>query len=126
MPVPTRIRNEFPTIANAIVNYQIAYFEENGRYWQGIRTHEIAPTDGRTEVPIKTRRPSDQAEDWSAISLPNSMDVALEVHTYDGPNGKGYIIFGECIIDGEVWRRAINFGPETYRDSDWIVINVNT
>lgn len=91
------------------------------RYWQGIWTHASPPADGTNIAPDKSRKPTDQAEDWNAVSvtLPSTMPLRVAVDVYAGPAGPGYVLMGELAIGNQVWRRAINVGPENRRSHDW-------
>lgn len=105
----------------ALVPVQADYLAAHGRYWQGVRSHPVTPSDGEKTAPDRTRRPTDQAESWedAAVPLPASMEIATAVDVYDGPGGHGYVVVGEIAIAGRRWRRAIGVGPEA-RSHDWV------
>lgn len=48
-----------------------------------------------------------------------SEGLGYEVSVYDGPNGKGYLIREERVVDGKTEQKTTNVGPETYRENDW-------
>lgn len=109
-------------VAANLVAVQPGYLATHRRYWQGIRSHAITPKDGAKAAPDKKRKPTDQAEDWTAanIALPASMEIAVTVNVYQTPrNGWGYEVMGEIEIGGRLWRRCVNIGPEKYRAADW-------
>lgn len=41
------------------------------------------------------------------------------VDVYEGPQGIGYVVNYEVQRAGKPFRKAINQGPETFRDQDW-------
>jgi len=92
-----------------------------GRFFQGLKTPATTPADGASGAPDKTRRPSDQAENWNDanVTLPAQMQCSVEVHVYQGPQGWGYVIIGEVGAGGKKYHKAINVGPESHRSHDW-------
>lgn len=113
-------------VANSIGPLQADYQTQHGHYWQGLRTHGLLPKDGAAAAPDKSRKPSDQVEDWNAagVSLPSTMVVAVQVDNYDGPSGQGYVVIAEVELAGRVWRRALGIGPEA-RSHDWQKVSLD-
>lgn len=106
-------------VVSQLVAYQTDYARTHaGRFWQGIRTHPVLPVDGNETAPDKTRKPTDQAEDWSGITLSANMLIAVEVHTHRGPAGDGYTVFGWIKIGERTWQRAVGVGAHA-TTSDW-------
>lgn len=54
------------------------------------------------------------------LDLPTELMADLRVDVYQGPDGPGFVVMAETIHNGIVWRRAVNVGPESWRESDWI------
>lgn len=101
---------------------QSAYLKKNGRYWQGLRTHDDLPKDGERKPAQLKRRPSDQPEDWEAFGFSlGAVEASFRVDTYDGPKGKGYTVTTEVEIEGKAYARVVNFGPEAHREAAWHV-----
>ena len=102
---------------------QVAYLAKNGRYWQGLETHEQTPTGGTARAPTLSRRPTDQAESWSdeGYSIP-SRSFSFEVNVYAGPEGHGYDLVCRFRDAGGTWQRTISFGPELSRGHAWLFI----
>lgn len=102
-------------------NRQTAYLGARGRYFQGIKTHVVTPADGDETAPDLTGRPTDQAETWTGagFNLPATLPMALQIDTYDGPQGKGYVGILWVQIGGQLWRRSAQVGPETWRARAW-------
>lgn len=102
-------------------NRQAAYLGTHGRYFQGIKTHAVTPADGDETAPALTRRPTDQTENWSdaGFNLPATLPMALQIDTYDGPQGKGFVAVLTVQIDGQLWRRSAQVGPELWRGGVW-------
>jgi hypothetical protein len=100
---------------------EAAFLSGRGRYFQGLRTPVLTPVDGGERVPDSTRKPTDQAQSWAdaGFSLPATMPMSLEIHTYDGPGGKGYVAVVEVEFNGRIWRRAQQHGAETWRSHGW-------
>ena len=90
-----------------------------GSYWQGLSTPTTIPNDGNKTAPDKSRRPSDQLEDWSAITLPATTPISVGVDVHDGPKGRGYTVLGLIDIAGLTWRKAVGIGAHSVTH-DWI------
>jgi hypothetical protein len=110
-----------------IDNYQLSYASTStGRkFFQGLATHSTVPGNGSVAAPDwLDRHPTDQKESWPAsiFSASTTIPAAVEIHTYDGPSGKGYVIFLRVTINGRLWERAINSGPERYREQAWTIV----
>ena len=97
---------------------QTDYFNQKGRYWQGIRTHAI--TDKSITLNKKVK-PTDQKESWEdmKIALPEKSRYVYEVIPYETPKGHGYTITLLTKINGDVYTKTYNYGPEAEREHDW-------
>jgi hypothetical protein len=124
--IDSRMSGHLPTIAVA----QAGYFAAHGCYAQGLLTHSTPPADGEVAPADRlTAHPTDQPESWLALAqtygltFPNQPLAAARVDTYVGRAGAteqhGYVIMVEVIIDGALYRRSINVGPQTYRTQPW-------
>lgn len=108
-----------------IQNWMTTYAAgHGGRYFQALRSHTTPPANGAASAPDRlTLKPTDQTETlaqlWNGASLPSIVPFALTVNVYDGPAGAGWEAVIEMIDAGQLWRRVVNSGPETYRDSAW-------
>ena len=113
----TRLAAFLPTI----IERQEQYRSANGHYFQGLRTHAQPPSDGIDIAPDQVdRKPTDQLYAWSDVGpLPSQMGSSLSIDVYDGPSGKGYVVRLEVDINGTVWQRRWNVGPETWRSHNW-------
>jgi len=110
-------------ISSQIQAFQDDYFINNGRYWQGLETTSKMPKDGVKED-IQIKSTTDYAEKWSdtGIVMPQDASFSTRVDVYEGPKGWGYVIT-TSFIDGDVlWEKSENFGPETHKDHDWIML----
>lgn len=107
---------------------QTAFFNNKGRYFQGKRTHTLAPADGTEVAPdALADHPTDQAETWgdAGFVLPATLPMVLEIHVYrTADNGYGYVGIVEVTINNKTWRRQAQVGPETYRAHGWAEIVV--
>lgn len=114
---------------NQIQPKQAAFLAARGKYWQGIRTTVLTAlpnnltADGTTAevVPDTSVHPTDQAETWADanISLGATIPMALEIHTYDGLGGMGYVGIVYVKVNGTTYVRAQNNGPQTWRTFAW-------
>lgn len=103
-----------------IQSRQDAYFQANGRFWQGLRTHTVTPNDGNTATPtVGTRTPSDLTDPWPPAIRNTPIEMALQVDAYDGPLGKGYVGTVQVTIGGRTWQRSAQVGPEVWRQRGW-------
>lgn len=115
------VNTKLAAIWAAIQSKQDAFFATNGRFWQGILTHNVHPADGNETVPtIGTTCPSDQlGQPWPASIRNNPHPMALQMDCYNGPAGVGYVATVYVRIGGNVWTRAAQVGPETWRQYGW-------
>jgi hypothetical protein len=109
-----------------IIPTQNRYFNSpNHRvHFQGIATPVIPPDDGATVPADYSLKPTDQAESWADVfkgsdALPANVVCQMQIDVYDGPVGKGWTLTARATkgIDW-LWKRW-NFGPETWRETDW-------
>lgn len=108
---------------NSIRTRQAVYASNhNGRYWQGLRTHTACPADGTEVAPdALTSKPSDIDLNWTqtGLTMPSVLCFTIRVDAYDGPSGRGFTGTAEVTINGQVWERTANDGPETWRAHGW-------
>ena len=104
-------------------DFQAQYFTVNGRYYQALQSHTAAPDvptipDGIDQSP--TDQPESLALFWDAFAeLPDQLAWSFRIDTYSGPDGDGYVLTIETLINGETWTRAVNYGPDAWRAADW-------
>jgi hypothetical protein len=91
---------------------QTAYFNANGRYFQGIKT-PATPQTGTTlgDVIDETAKPTDQLEDWvtfapQTFKKNSKLPYQISIDTYEAPSGHGWIFTGELWYD--------DLGPDAY------------
>lgn len=53
----------------------------------------------------------------------DTIENGTEVNEYVGPLGAGYISYEYKEVDGQLFCRATNVGPETWQGHDWIPYN---
>ena len=103
---------------------QDGYLATNGRYFQGIHTHDVIPTKGAEAPPDKSKKPTDQPHDWNdfGLSLPGNMPGSIALHVYDGPLGQGYMLEAKTIEANRLWTKVEAYGPEaSWRSRGWLV-----
>ena len=109
------------SFAATLQTKQATYLGAHGRYFQGLPSHTATPADGNDAAPDSlTATPSYQTDSWASLGgFPATTKSVIECHQYDGPLGKGYLVFLTVLVGGRRWRRAIEFGPETFRNAAW-------
>lgn len=98
------------------------YIQSRGRYAQALPIISETPADGNTKPPDHTdRAPTDQQESWEdlASSPPSEVMNRIHIDVYDGPSGHGYVSVLRHAVGGVTYRKDINYGPDSYRDTDW-------
>lgn len=107
-------------------DFQYQYHLANGRYYQALTSHATAPDV--PEVPDGiTSSPTDQDETlalfWSSFAeLPEVLAWSFRIDTYSGPQGDGYVLTIETVINSETWTRSVNYGPDTWRTAEWYLV----
>lgn len=114
---------------NQILPRERAYFSAKGRYWQGIITTDLASLPNNRDADASTaevapgisRKPTDQAETWSdaGLSLGATIPMAIEIHTYDGPNGRGFVGLVWVRHNGNVYSRAQEHHESDVQGEPW-------
>lgn len=102
--------------------FEADYFAVNSRYYQALVSHSSPPEvpeipDGIYGSP--TDQPESLAYFWEFAALPDTLAWALRIDTYSAPDGNGYVLGVETVIDGNAWARSVNYGPDTSRSFDW-------
>ena len=119
IPAPKTITEQ--DIISKIEISQEVYFQEHGRYWQGLPTHKNIPNTTTTLNNISIK-PFYQAEKWSdLVELPNKLPFQIEVHQYEAPKGHGYQIF----LRNEKGVKSIGYGVES-ESRTWEIIKTAT
>lgn len=106
----------------AVVAKQDAYAANHGgRFWQGLVTHGVNPSEGNTALPtIGTLCPSDQlGEPWPVAVRNTAIEMAVRCDCYDGSQGTGYAVTVWVAVLGTVYSRTQQAGPETWRTEAW-------
>lgn len=125
MATPAQIRNavddRLAQLWSTIQARQDSYHAAHGHYWQGLRTHTLAPADGNeTAVDVGVRCPSDQlGEPWPTAIRNLSLPMSLQINCYAGPAGEGYEAVATVTIGASTWFRVAQVGPETHRTFGW-------
>lgn len=126
--------NWWPAAVPVIQAEENTYLTEQNRYLQGLISHTVIPQHSGTG------RGADATPDnlIAVISdQPHTLDnrlppgikgqkwpCAVVLDVYQGPQGWGWVatlMFRHTATPGQVHERAINFGPETYRNFGWKV-----
>lgn len=103
------------------------YFLNKGRYWQGIRTHDVVPSEEQKANPKRTRQATD-CETWTeaGISLSNNLPISIEVDVYQNGDEQGYVCIFRTMHNGVLFERAINHGIESHREQSWHSVILST
>jgi hypothetical protein len=106
-------------------DFQAEYYAVNGRYYQALQSHTTAP-DVPTVPDAIDQSPTDQPEDlalfWDGFAeLPDQLGWSFRIDTYASPDGDGYVLTVETVIDYQTWTRSVNHGPasEDWRAAEW-------
>jgi hypothetical protein len=111
-----------PLIADIIAK-QDEYIKGKERYWQGIKTPTITPKDGADVVPDKDVKPQGQAESWAdfKVAMPATLPGSIEVHTHDGPQGKGFTVYATVGVGKQTFKKAVGRGAHS-NTFNWLEI----
>jgi hypothetical protein len=131
MPVPVEnilesIDNRIEPRLETLKNEQAAYLAANGEFWQGLWTHTRELVDGEDVAPDNLdEKPHDRplAPAWGQYVslLPPKMRARARIDVYEGPLGRGYVLILEVRINGDLYRKSYNEGPEAM-GHDWEII----
>lgn len=89
--------------------------DPKGRYLQLLASAASIPEDGERIAPTD--------KTWTDLKiLPADLPFQTRVTQYNGPDGVGWEISAEYVLNGARCRRIQNVGPETHRDRDWEVV----
>ena len=125
--VRTRVDDWLTARWQTVVNRQNNFFEQHGRYWQGLVTHADFPNHtsqdyGDTAADRLGIKPSDEVLTWAeafpaleGINFP----AALRIDNYESPEGHGWVATIWVMHNGTIYTRAQNIGPETWRTHGW-------
>ena len=121
--INTEAETEFAPISTVIEQKQNDYFNQKGKFWQGIKTLDEPSEEAKDTK--KKRKPTDVDEDWEdmGIPIPKKSKYSYQVDTYEGEQGHGYTTTIKYKDKGKIYMKVINNGPETYRERDWELYN---
>jgi len=99
---------------------QTQYYKVHGRYWQGLWTHAEAPS-GEAAADRMASKPLDQTERWSdfAPEAGGPVRARLRVDVYSGPQGDGYLLWVQTVVNERIFERVMITGAESYRERGW-------
>lgn len=103
---------------------QTAYKNANGKYAQILDTHTAPPEDGVEVAPdrldTKPHYQQQTARQLAGPLLRASQLSSLKIDQYRTPDNEfGFVVTLTTKINGEIWTRAVNVGPETWRNKNW-------
>lgn len=121
--VQQQVDTALATIWATIQTREAAYFANVGRYAQLLFTHSVPPADGATALPdigttVPYYEPASAA--WPLAIRTSLLPFRLAVDQYIGPNGVGYVGVVQVLINGNIWERAAQVGPDTYLAHGWM------
>ncbi len=116
------IDNAYTRYEPVVCYVQDCYFSIYNRYVQILPTHKEIPKDGE-EPPLDNLDVNPDYQSESARSLysgwPEVMMCSMESNAYLCEEGHGYEIVLRVRIEDKIWVRVINYGPETFRNTEW-------
>lgn len=109
-----------------LIDFQKQYRDLTKNYYQALSSTSSIPAVPVSPDGIKGS-PTDQQADlayfWdSEAALPDVLAWSFRIDTYDGPTGPGYVLTVDTQVDGLTYERAINFGPEGWREYWWQMV----
>lgn len=124
-----RFQEHWPTVVSGQEDYIDAYAEHYNQpqYWQGVISHsrDNFPADGNeADADRLNNRPSDVPINWEEAMTEFGLDIgtgwlqALEIHTYNSRQGKGFIAIRHHIYSGTEYVNRVDEGPLD-RGHDW-------
>lgn len=113
--------------AEGIAAFEESFFAANGYQMQMLPSHISVPVVDQETAPDNlsaavTDFPVPGAVLWDGANLPNVTDYSVRVDVYDGPDGKGFVVVYETVLDGVVYQMVENYGPETWRGHGWLEV----
>lgn len=130
-PGPEKVKSDVDAALSdhlaKLLAFQVEYFNAHGRYFQALDSHAAPPEDGKlTEPDDLAKGPTDQDEKsaylWQQLELDAALPYSSRVDVYHGPDGLGYVLTVSVVLDKQLWERAINTGPEIWRERPWQVV----
>ncbi len=115
-----------PQVWERVQRVQAAYFEQTGRYIQGLPSHSVIPANGAQVCPdLYLTFPSDFPATWQDTNvLPFSPSAySYRVDVYSGPYGEGYVFCVQTTIDGATFEQCYNHGGELWRAHEWEIVS---
>ena len=132
MPLPSNpqgLEGRLNALAVSLMNQFNAkmptFLTGHGWYFQGIGTADKLPANGEEVVPDLSRHPHYQSESWAdlGINFPATIECAVSVWNYDGPNGKDWQLRLGVEINGVPWIRTFSGnGTEAASTGDWVPV----
>lgn len=107
-----------------LLAFEADYFNTHGRFFQALDSHTTPPDDGKLIAPDQlSAGPTDQVEKddylWQQLALDPALPYSSRVDVYQGPEGWGYVLTVSAVLDKQLWERAVNTGPEAWREQPW-------
>jgi hypothetical protein len=89
---------------------------ERGEFLQCLITPPFDADGTNKEVFDTSRKPSDEADDWTALGISSNVSTGTRCqyccHRYDGPRGSGYILGCRVFYDTQNWEYKEHHGTE--------------
>ena len=119
------IDSRFDAYREILKQTQKAYFNTNGRYWQGLWTHSQTPSSESAPDSLSSS-PTDQDTSWlnmletnPAVSFPETMLSRMRIDTYENASGHGYVVVLERDVGSDTWAKMINMKGNKTLSDDW-------
>lgn len=107
--------------------FQDNWVKTHKGYWQGIKTPTTIPQDGTDTVPDLNVKPvqDDEATAWKdiGVTIPSTLPCSIEVHTHDGPLGKGWSAIIRIMFEAQTFLKVQGFGKESLATTPWVEVN---
>lgn len=122
---PSEIDPYLEKLAMTIAAFQEAFRSQYGIYAQTLSPYLEPPMDGKAELPsldTQNKAPTSGVTADTLFVLANmeAFPASVRIDVYSGPTGAGYVVVAETEFSGVLWQRAINVGPEKWREQSWL------
>jgi hypothetical protein len=124
-PVPAEVDDKVALFSGWLVERQREYLSfSRSEFAQMLPSHTVLPTDGSHEYPDGWfAHPTDSGWSWDDLQAIQfePLPFAIQIDVYSGLRGPGYVSCFYIGVDGQVWERCVNYGPDGYRSHSWQV-----
>jgi len=125
MPDTASLETAFATVLTSVSSRQGVFLPQNKRYWQGKKTPATMPDGSSALSTDATAKITSESLDYKnmGVVLPRKMPMQIWIDTYDGSQGKGFVLCASVKTATGILLRKQNVGPESWRDMNWTLVS---